>query len=106
MPECLFSAINNPQNHVFMQENSKELPKPTYNYAILKDDSPMPFGQYKGTAMINVPATYLIWLYDNNQCNKSVKSWITYNLDVLRKQAGENYKSKPASIDKYIKAKR
>lgn len=30
----------------------------------MEDEDIMPFGKYKGTAMANVPAEYLIWLYD------------------------------------------
>lgn len=44
----------------------------------------MPFGKYQGTEMENVPASYLIWLYDNNKCNKEVKEYIEDNMDVLK----------------------
>jgi len=30
----------------------------------LTDESPMPFGKYKGEKMANVPASYLKWIYD------------------------------------------
>lgn len=30
----------------------------------LKDDDPMPFGKHRGTAMKDVPASYLLWLGD------------------------------------------
>lgn len=51
---------------------------------ILDDDSPIPFGKYKGEKMGNVPAEYLMWLYDNNKCNQAVKDYIEDNLDVLQ----------------------
>ncbi len=51
---------------------------------MLNDDSYMLFGKYKGIKMANVPADYLLWLYDNNKCNKDVKDYIEDNLDVLR----------------------
>lgn len=51
---------------------------------ILDDDSPMPFGKYKGEKMGNIPAKYLMWLYDNNKCNQTVKDYIEDNLDVLQ----------------------
>lgn len=41
----------------------------------LSDESPMPFGRYKGDKMVNVPASYLMWLYDNNKCNAEVKEF-------------------------------
>ena len=49
----------------------------------LNDNSPMPFGKYKGDKMINVPAFHLIWLYDNGKCNSEVKEYIKNNYDVL-----------------------
>ena len=49
----------------------------------LTDDSPMPWGKYKGEKMANVPAAYLLWLYDSNQCSKDVKVYIKENYDVL-----------------------
>lgn len=49
----------------------------------LLDTSPMPFGKYKGDKMENVPASYLLWLYDNNKCNDLVKDYIKDNYDVL-----------------------
>ena len=52
----------------------------------LTDESPMPFGKYKGDKMANVPASYLMWLYDNNKCNAEVREYIKENLDVLRKE--------------------
>lgn len=30
----------------------------------LTDESLMPFGKHKGEKMANVPASYLLWLYD------------------------------------------
>jgi len=50
----------------------------------LTDQSPMPFGKHNGTAMANVPADYLLWLYENNKCTPDVREYITDNLDALR----------------------
>lgn len=52
----------------------------------LTDESPMPFGKHKGDKMVNVPASYLMWLYDNNKCNAEVREYIKENLDVLQKE--------------------
>lgn len=49
----------------------------------LTDNSPMPYGKYRGTAMANVPADYLLWLYDNNKCTPPVAKYIDDNMDVL-----------------------
>lgn len=52
----------------------------------LTDKSPMPFGIHKGTSMANVPAEYLLWLYDNGKCSQEVRDYIEDNLDVLRQE--------------------
>ena len=54
--------------------------------ANLTDESPMPWGKYQGDKMINVPASYLIWLYDNNKCSGDVKAYIKDNYDVLNEE--------------------
>lgn len=46
----------------------------------------MPWGKYQGDKMINVPAAYLIWLYDNNKCSGYVKAYIKDNYDVLNEE--------------------
>jgi uncharacterized protein (DUF3820 family) len=51
---------------------------------MLTDESTMPFGKYKGQKMANVPADYLIWLYENNKCSNDVREYIEDNLEVLR----------------------
>lgn len=50
----------------------------------LTDESLMPWGQYEGEKMANVPARYLMYLYDNNKCDKQVKDYIVDNMDVLK----------------------
>lgn len=57
-------------------------------YQVLTDTSEMPWGKHQGKAMIEVPADYLLWLYDNNKCSGSVLDYIKDNLDVLKKEAG------------------
>lgn len=54
--------------------------------ANLTDESLMPWGKYQGDEMINVPASYLIWLYDNNKCSGDVKAYIEDNYDVLNEE--------------------
>lgn len=34
----------------------------------MNDESIMPFGKHKGEKLANVPADYLLWLYDNYKC--------------------------------------
>ncbi len=52
----------------------------------LTDTSPMPFGKFKGDKMENVPAKYLLWLYNNNKCFGLVKDYIIDNLQVLEQE--------------------
>ena len=56
----------------------------------LADESPMPFGKHKGEKMANVPASYLIWLYDNRKCSSDVKEYIEDNLDILQIEIKRN----------------
>lgn len=56
---------------------------------ILSDNSPMPFGKHKGKAMINIPAKYLLWLYNQGVDHEAVKKYIISNLEILKKEAGE-----------------
>lgn len=52
----------------------------------LTDNDPMPFGIHKSEKMANVPAKYLIWLYENNKCSGPVRSYIEENLTVLKQE--------------------
>ncbi len=52
----------------------------------LTDASLMPFGKYKGVQLIDVPASYLLWAFDQEWCRGSVKEYIAENLDVLKKE--------------------
>jgi uncharacterized protein (DUF3820 family) len=51
------------------------------------DNTPMPFGKYQGKTLINVPAVYLLWLYNNNCSHEGVKKYIVDNLEILKKEA-------------------
>jgi uncharacterized protein (DUF3820 family) len=52
----------------------------------MKDTDLMPWGKYKGTRMIDVPATYLLWLLENDKCAGLVRKYIQDNKDVLKTQ--------------------
>ena len=58
----------------------------------MTDNSIMPFGKYKGEKMANVPASYLIWLFENNKCTAEVAKYIANNIDCLKSEI--NYKNK------------
>ena len=48
----------------------------------------MPFGKHRGKAMVDVPAPYLLWLYNSCCDHEGVRKYITENLDGLNKEAG------------------
>lgn len=62
----------------------------------LTDKSLMTFGKYQGYQLANVPAGYLIWLYENASINESLKAYIKDNLDALKmeKKRADNEKYK------------
>lgn len=50
----------------------------------MEDTDLMPYGKYKGYAMADVPAYYLIWLFENTKCSGDVKEYIKDNMQALR----------------------
>lgn len=55
----------------------------------MNDNSIMPFGKYKGEKLANVPAGYLIWLYDNGKLFGELAKYCKDNLQVLTMQKKE-----------------
>ena len=53
----------------------------------ITDNSPMPFGKYVGSPMVDVPAVYLLWLHNEGCSHQGVKQYILNNLDALNKEA-------------------
>jgi len=56
---------------------------------ILQDEDPMPFGKHKGERMEDVPASYLHWLWTQNEGDakgSSVMEYIKRNLPALKKE--------------------
>lgn len=64
-------------------EYAEAKPKPI-DKKVFTDETPMNFGKFKGIKLANVPAYYLLWLYDNNKCYGALKEYIEDNLDVLK----------------------
>jgi len=56
----------------------------------MNDTDRMPFGKHKGREMQDVPAGYLVWLYENNKCNSQVRAYIVENLEYLRLEVKQN----------------
>jgi uncharacterized protein (DUF3820 family) len=51
----------------------------------------MAFGKYKDTALCDVPASYLLWLYEQDWLeshNPVLHTWIWDNIDDLKDKAG------------------
>jgi len=55
----------------------------------MTDTDLMPFGKYKDKAMANVPAKYLLWLWDEGVTHPGVRKYINDNLDALQKEVGK-----------------
>ena len=52
----------------------------------IPDDYTMPFGKYEGKAIANVPASYLLWLYEGSSRGVfgAVKQYIEENIEKRR----------------------
>ncbi len=50
----------------------------------LTDLSPMPYGCHKGDRMIDIPESYLLFLYTNGHAYGPVKEYIEDNMDAIR----------------------
>ena len=48
------------------------------------DQTLMPFGKFKGTSMANVPAPYLLWLFNEGCDHAELKKYIMSNLEILQ----------------------
>lgn len=52
----------------------------------ITDQSVMPFGQYKGQKLAEVPDEYLLFLYENERAGR-LTDYIKENLESIRKNA-------------------
>jgi hypothetical protein len=60
----------------------------------LTDNSLMPFGQYKGQKLANVPASYLLYIRDNFKLLDNLKDYIDRNKYALEMEAKRAAKEK------------
>jgi len=58
------------------------------------DETLMPYGKYKGIKLANVPASYLIWMYENNKLNNWLLAYVKDNLTVLEMEVLNGNKKK------------
>lgn len=58
---------------------------------MLNDDDPMPFGTHKDKPMSEVPAKYLLWLWNDGKkhevATNDVARYISDNMDALQQEA-------------------
>lgn len=62
----------------------------------------MPFGKHRGQRMEDVPAAYLLWLWNNglkDQPGKEVHGYVSENLDALQQEAPDVIVDQPTSKD-------
>lgn len=63
---------------------------------IYTDESKMPYGQHVGKQLKDVPASYLLFIYENHDLNSTqrwgLRVYIEDNLQVLNLQAKQNVK--------------
>jgi len=57
----------------------------------ITDETAMPFGKYKGTAIANLPAGYLLWLYRNERSGQ-LTEYILENFEALETEAEKDEK--------------
>lgn len=50
------------------------------------DNTIMPFGKFKGEKMANIPAKYLLWLYEQSWYTGAIRKYIKENIDILKKE--------------------
>lgn len=55
----------------------------------MSDTDIMPYGRHKGIKMANVPAEYLMALYETKRCKGKVKEYIEDNLYVLQMEIAD-----------------
>ena len=51
---------------------------------MVTDDSVMQGGKYSGFKMKDIPAEYLIYVYEEKKCHWDVKRWIEANYNELK----------------------
>lgn len=53
-------------------------------YPALSDLDKMPFGKFKDKLMQDVPASYLMWLHEQNCNNELVANYIHNSMDAIK----------------------
>jgi uncharacterized protein (DUF3820 family) len=53
---------------------------------ILTHNSIMPYGKYNGHRLKNVPAEYLLWIFENNKTTPQMAKYINRYISILNKE--------------------
>lgn len=61
-------------------------------YAPYTDQTVINYGKHAGQKLANIPADYLIWLYENDKCNAPMRAYIKDNLEVLKAEIKQKAK--------------
>ena len=64
------------------------------------DETVITFGIHTGKKIANVPARYLIFIYEQGKCPENIRDYIKDNWDVLKKQEKEEYDTGKPRRDK------
>lgn len=59
------------------------------------DKSLIPFGKHKGKCMEDVPASYLLWLWNENVSNLDVRAYIQESMSALTLECPDTIIKKP-----------
>lgn len=65
------------------------IPNPKKKSMTYTDNTPMPWGKHKGKKLANVPADYLLWLYDHDLKVGPLRAYIEENMDALKSEIGQ-----------------
>jgi uncharacterized protein (DUF3820 family) len=60
----------------------------------MTDESIMLFGKYKGEKLANVPASYLLWLFNEGKCYGELRAYIVDNMDAIKAEIAYQNKLK------------
>ena len=55
----------------------------------LTDDSKMPFGMHRDKRLEDVPADYLLFMYEKDRLGPALREYVEENMDVLKKEINE-----------------
>lgn len=52
----------------------------------MQDSDKIWFGKHQGKRLIDIPADYLIWIYEQGKCSGPLRKYIENNMDALKKE--------------------